>query len=140
IVSGHLQLGSGGAPGASPTTQAASIVGGVLGSRFRSALGDRLPFDVLSIDVGGQGLGGTKLEAGRYLTDRLYVRYIGRIAADSARYQNPKGGTLALPEPQRGPSRVPAQRALGDRSRIRRSRYRHRRSGLEEELLGGRSG
>ena len=43
---------------------------------------------MLSIDVGGQGLGGTKLEAGRYLTDRLYVGYIGAIAADPSRYQN----------------------------------------------------
>ena len=88
IVSGHLQLGGGGAPGASPTTQAASIVGGLLASQLQSALKDRLPFDVLTIDVGGQGIGGTKLEAGRYLTDRLYIGYIGRIAADPSRYQN----------------------------------------------------
>jgi translocation and assembly module TamB len=87
IVSGHLQL-SGGAGGGSPTTQAASIVGGVLASQLQAALKDRLPFDVLTIDVGGQGLGGTKLEAGRYLTDRLYIGYIGRIASDPSRYQN----------------------------------------------------
>jgi translocation and assembly module TamB len=88
IVSGHLQLGSGGAPGASPGTQAASVVGGVLAGQLQAALKDRLPFDVLTIDVGGQGIGGTKLEAGRYLTDRLYIGYVGRIAADASRYQN----------------------------------------------------
>jgi translocation and assembly module TamB len=31
---------------------------------------------------------GTKLEAGRYLTDRLYVGYIGRVGSDPTRYQN----------------------------------------------------
>jgi translocation and assembly module TamB len=88
IVSGHLQLGSGPTGASSPTGQAASILGGVLAGQLQAALKDRLPFDVLTIDVGGQGIGGTKLEAGRYLTDRLYVGYIGRIAADPSRYQN----------------------------------------------------
>jgi translocation and assembly module TamB len=88
IISGHLQLGAGGAPGASPGSQAASIVGGLLASKLQSTLADRLPFDVLTIDVGGEGLGGTRLEAGRYLTDRLYVGYVGRVAADPMRYQN----------------------------------------------------
>ena len=31
---------------------------------------------------------GTKLEAGRYVTDRLYVGYIGRVGSDPTRYQN----------------------------------------------------
>jgi len=88
IISGHLQLGSGGAPGASPANQAASLVGGFLASKLQSALTDRLPFDVLTIDVGSEGLGSTKFEAGRYLTDRFYVGYVGRVAADPSRYQN----------------------------------------------------
>ena len=88
IISGHLQLGGGGAPGASPANQAASLVGGFLASKLQSALTDRLPFDVLTIDVGSEGLGSTKFEAGRYLTDRFYVGYVGRVAADPSRYQN----------------------------------------------------
>jgi translocation and assembly module TamB len=87
IITGHLQLG-GGTTGASPSSQAASLVGGVLASKLRSTLAHRLPLDVLTIDVGAQGVTGTKLEAGRYLTDRLYVGYIGRTGSDPLRYQN----------------------------------------------------
>ena len=43
---------------------------------------------MLTIDVGSEGLGSTKFEAGRYLTDRFYVGYVGRVAADPSRYQN----------------------------------------------------
>jgi translocation and assembly module TamB len=87
IVSGRLNLG-GGAPGAAPQMQAASILGGVLASKLQSSLSHRLPFDVLTIDVGGEGMRGTTLEAGRYVTDRLYVGYVGRVASDPTRYQN----------------------------------------------------
>ena len=87
IITGHLQLGSGTA-GATPASQAASIVGGLLVSRLQESLAHRLPLDVLTIDVGGEGIMGTKLEAGRYVTDRLYVGYVGRVGSDPTRYQN----------------------------------------------------
>jgi translocation and assembly module TamB len=87
IITGHLQLG-GGTAGASPSAQAASILGGVLASKLQSTLAHRLPLDVLTIDTGGEGLMGTKLEAGRYVTDRFYVGYIGRVGSDPTRYQN----------------------------------------------------
>ena len=47
-----------------------------------------MPFDVFTIDTGGEGVRGTRLEAGRYLTDRFYVGYIGRVGSDPTRYQN----------------------------------------------------
>ena len=85
IITGHIQFG-GGSTGASPTAQAASLVGGFLVSKLQSTLARRLPLDVLTIDV--EGVRGTKLEAGRYVTDRLYVGYIGRVDSDPTRYQN----------------------------------------------------
>ena len=86
IITGHLQLG-GGTSGAAPAAQAASIVGGLLVSKLQETLSHRLPLDVLTIDT-GEGIAGTKLEAGRYVTDRLYVGYVGRVGSDPTRYQN----------------------------------------------------
>jgi len=87
ILTGQLQFG-GGTTGAAPATQAASLVGGFLVSKLQSTLAHRLPFDVFTIDVGGEGVRGTRLEAGRYLTDRFYVGYVGRVGSDPTRYQN----------------------------------------------------
>jgi translocation and assembly module TamB len=88
IITGHLQFGGSGATGASPTAQAASLLGGLLASKLQSTVAHRLPLDVFTIDVGGEGVQGTKLEAGRYVGDRLYVGYIGRVGTDPTRYQN----------------------------------------------------
>jgi len=88
IVTGHLTGGSGGATSTSPSSQAASFLGGLLASKLQSTLARRLPLDVFTIDVGGEGISGTKLEAGRYVSDRLYVGYIGRVGSDPNRYQN----------------------------------------------------
>src|SRR5262249_28576124 len=70
IVTGHLQFGGTGATSASPSAQAASILGGLLASKIQSTLAHRLPLDVFTIDVGGEGVSGSKLEAGRYTADR----------------------------------------------------------------------
>ena len=88
IITGHLQFGGSGATGASPSAQAASLLGGLLASKLQSTVAHRLPLDVFTIDVGGEGVQGTKLEAGRYVGDRLYVGYIGRVGTDPTRYQN----------------------------------------------------
>ncbi|HEY7374656.1 MAG TPA: translocation/assembly module TamB domain-containing protein [Polyangia bacterium] len=88
IITGHLQFGGAGATSATPSAQAASILGGLLASKIQSTLAHRLPLDVFTIDVGGEGVSGTKLEAGRYITDRLYAGYIGRVGSDPTRYQN----------------------------------------------------
>jgi translocation and assembly module TamB len=90
IVTGRLQLGGGrGTTGStSPTEKAVSMLGGALATRLGRALSTRLPFDVLAVDTAGNGFWGARLEAGTYLTDNLYVAYVGRLGADPARLQN----------------------------------------------------
>ena len=92
IITGHLPSsagGSGGGVGSTAQNEAASLIAGVIASSLQQTLAKHLPLDVLTIDTGGtDGLTGTQLEAGRYVTDRLYVGYVGRIGADPARYQN----------------------------------------------------
>jgi translocation and assembly module TamB len=88
IITGHLQLGGGTSGSSSPSAQAASLLGGMLASKLQQALSNKLPLDVLTIDAGGAGLTGTQLEAGRYVTDKFYVGYVGRVGADPTRNQN----------------------------------------------------
>jgi translocation and assembly module TamB len=92
IVTGHLQTSSVGSSGSTATAasnQATSLVAGLIAGQLQKTLSKHLPLDVLTIDTGsGQGLSGTQLEAGRYVTEKLYVGYIGRIGADPTRYQN----------------------------------------------------
>jgi translocation and assembly module TamB len=91
IITGHLPStgASSGGLGATAQNEAASLVAGVIAGSLQQTLSKHLPLDVLTIDTGGgQGLTGTQLEAGRYVTDRLYVGYVGRIGADPALYQN----------------------------------------------------
>jgi translocation and assembly module TamB len=94
IITGHLpssggSSGGGGGVGSAAQNEAASLVAGVIAGTLQKTLARHLPLDVLTIDTGGtQGLTGTQLEAGRYVTDRLYVGYVGRIGADPTRYQN----------------------------------------------------
>jgi translocation and assembly module TamB len=89
LVSGHLQGSpSGGSSGFSARNEAASLATGLLASRLQKTLARRLPLDVLTIDSEGASLAGTQVEAGRYVTDKLYVGYIGRVGADPTRSQN----------------------------------------------------
>jgi translocation and assembly module TamB len=91
IITGHLPASAGGSggPGATASNEAASLVSGLIAGSLQKTLAKHLPLDVLTIDSGGgQGLTGTQLEAGRYVTDRLYVGYVGRVGADPTRYQN----------------------------------------------------
>ena len=90
IITGHLpSTGASGGVGATASNEAASLVAGVVAGALQKTLAKHLPLDVLTIDTGGNmGLTGTQLEAGRYVTDRLYVGYVGRVGADPALYQN----------------------------------------------------
>jgi translocation and assembly module TamB len=92
IVTGHLPGSgdsNGGGVGATASNEATSLVAGVIAGQLQKTLARHLPLDVLTIDTGsGQGFSGTQLEAGRYVTDRLYVGYVGRVGADPTRYQN----------------------------------------------------
>jgi translocation and assembly module TamB len=74
---------------ASASTEALSLAGGLVAAGLQNTLTKSLHLDVFSIDTsGGTSLVGTQVEAGRYVTDRLYVGYVGRIGADPTRYQN----------------------------------------------------
>jgi translocation and assembly module TamB len=92
IITGHLEstTSSGGAQtaGSMAANEASSLIAGAIAGGLQKTLAKRLPLDVLTIDAGSAGLTGTQFEAGRYLTDRLYVGYVGRIGADPTRYQN----------------------------------------------------
>jgi translocation and assembly module TamB len=75
--------------GASMTgAQAASVVGSLVAAQAKKALAAQLPLDVFSIEAGESGLSGTKLEVGKYLTDKIYVGYTGRVGTGTASGQN----------------------------------------------------
>jgi translocation and assembly module TamB len=80
LATGHLPEEKSGTA-TTPGSQAVSVLGGVLTNRVQKSLSRRLPLDVLVIEP-GEGLNGTRLEAGTYLTDALYVAYVGRVGED----------------------------------------------------------
>jgi translocation and assembly module TamB len=87
IVTGRLDLsGAGGGPGSVGST-AGSLVGGALAGALQKAIAPRVPLDVFSFET-GDGLTGTRLEAGRNLGSKLYVGYVGRTGANPALLQN----------------------------------------------------
>ena len=45
----------------------------------------QLPLDVLSIEAGDEGLSGATLQAGTYVTDKIYIGYQGQLNADPER-------------------------------------------------------
>jgi translocation and assembly module TamB len=67
---------------------AASIIGSLAATQLKKTLASRLPLDVLSIEAGDSGLEGTKLEAGTYVGDKLYVGFTGRVGADQMKGEN----------------------------------------------------
>ena len=98
----------------------------MIAGSLQKTLAKHLPLDVLTIDTGGaQGVTGTQVEAGRYVTDRLYVGYVAPARRRSD----------AVPESKRRPHRVPADGPLADRRRVRRRRDRLGRLDVEKKLL-----
>ncbi|MDC0710598.1 translocation/assembly module TamB domain-containing protein [Stigmatella sp. ncwal1] len=60
--------------------QAASVVGSLVASQAKKALSAELPLDVFSVEAGDSGgLQGTRLEVGKYISDKIYVGYTGRV-------------------------------------------------------------
>jgi translocation and assembly module TamB len=77
--------------------QSLSVLGGLLAAQLKSALTEKLPveiFDVLEISAGSDGFSGTRLEAGKYLTDRIYVGYVGQLGADPRKGENSNAGRI----------------------------------------------
>jgi translocation and assembly module TamB len=88
IVTGQLDVGERSNAGAATlSSEAASLVGGVLASSLQRTLRQRLPLDVLTIQT-GTALTGSRVEAGTYLGTRLYVGYVGRVGSDPILLQN----------------------------------------------------
>ena len=99
VATGRRHFGFGVGVGAG----AVAAWAGSLASQLQKTLGGKLPLDVLTIDAGSDGLRGTQLEAGRYVTDKIYVGYVGRVGADPT----------PLSEPQRRPPRIPVDDRAG---------------------------
>ena len=82
-----LKRGSGGSEIGS--AQAVSVLGSLAASQLKSAVSDKVGLDVLSIESGEEGtLHGASVEAGKYLTDELYLGYAAKAGADPNRYEN----------------------------------------------------
>ncbi|MBM4380129.1 MAG: translocation/assembly module TamB, partial [Deltaproteobacteria bacterium] len=88
LATGRRQLKRG--SGSSMTgAEAATLVGSALASQLRKTLPGKVPLDVLSVEAGEEGsLSGSRLEAGTYVTDKVYVGYTGRLGANPQRGEN----------------------------------------------------
>jgi translocation and assembly module TamB len=83
----NLKRGSGGS--AIGSAQAVSVLGSLAASQLKTAVGDKVGLDVLSVEAGDDGLlQGSTLEAGKYLTDDVYLGYAGKVGADPTKYEN----------------------------------------------------
>ncbi len=82
-----LKRGSGGSEIGS--AQAVSVLGSLAAAQLKGAVNDKVGLDVLSIEAGDSGtLQGATLEAGKYVTDDVYLGYVGKVGADPTRYEN----------------------------------------------------
>ncbi|MCP3102267.1 translocation/assembly module TamB domain-containing protein [Myxococcus sp. K15C18031901] len=88
LATGRRTLERGSGASMTASAQAASVVGSLVANEARKALAAKLPLDVLSIEAGGAGFAGTKLEVGTYVTDKIYVGYTGRVGANIQQGEN----------------------------------------------------
>jgi len=88
LATGRRTLERGSGASMTASAQAASVVGSLVANEARKALAAKLPLDVLSIEAGGTGIAGTKLEVGTYVTDKIYVGYTGRVGANIQQGEN----------------------------------------------------
>ncbi len=78
-----------GAAGVASGGGAASVAGNFLASRLRRVLASKLPLDVLQVEVGSDPRAQqTRLEAGTYLGDRVYLGFRRNFGADTEHHQN----------------------------------------------------
>jgi len=71
---------------------AASILGSLAATQLKSTMTKILPLDVLSVESGGgEGLSGTRVEVGTYLSDKAYLGVEGRLGADARKGENSYG-------------------------------------------------
>jgi translocation and assembly module TamB len=97
LATGRRQLRSGSGGSALSAEQGLSVLGAVVASQLKSALTEKMPielFDVLEISAGGEGFKGARLEAGKYIGDRLYIGYVGQVGADQRKGENANAGRI----------------------------------------------
>lgn len=87
VATGRRTLKQGGSA-AITNDQVASVLGALAASQLKGALGKKLPLDVLSIETGSDGLRGTRVEGGKYLTDQVYLGVEARYGADPRKGEN----------------------------------------------------
>lgn len=87
VATGRRTLKQGGSA-AITNDQVASVLGSFAASQLKGALGKKLPLDVLSIETGSEGLKGTRVEGGKYLTDDVYLGLEARYGADPKKGEN----------------------------------------------------
>jgi translocation and assembly module TamB len=61
------------------TGDAATVLGSLAASQLKKSLATKLPLDVVSIQTGGTEGNQLSVEAGKYLTDTIYVGYTQRL-------------------------------------------------------------
>lgn len=82
----ELKRGSGGVTAGSG---AASVAGNFLASRLRRLLSNKVPLDVLQVEVGADTRAQqTRVEAGTYVKDRIYLGYRRNFGADTEHGEN----------------------------------------------------
>ncbi len=87
LATGRRTLKQGGSA-AITNDQVASVLGSLAASQLKGMLGKKLPLDVLSIETGSDGLKGSRVEGGKYLTDDIYLGVEARFGADTRKGEN----------------------------------------------------
>jgi translocation and assembly module TamB len=93
VATGRRQLKEGGSQTVTGE-QAVSVVGSLIASQFKSVLSKNVPIDVLSVESGNDGFKGTRVEAGKYVTDQVYVGAEVRYGADPRKGENTAAARL----------------------------------------------
>jgi translocation and assembly module TamB len=91
LATGRRELRRG-ASGVASGTGAASVVGNFMADRLRRVIATKLPLDVLQVELAEPGpqtlTPSTKVEAGTYVTDKIYVGYRRNFGANIERGEN----------------------------------------------------
>ncbi len=89
IATGRRSLQPGGRSASSGGGNAAtSVLGSLATAQLQKGLRQVLPLDILSVEQGESGVGTARVEAGTYLTDRLYLGIASEIGAELERDEN----------------------------------------------------
>jgi translocation and assembly module TamB len=92
LATGRRTLKRGAGVSTMNTGDAVSLLGSLAANQLKRTLAANVPLDVLTIEAGGgEDLTGTRVEAGRYLSDKAYLGWEVRFGADPRKGQNNVG-------------------------------------------------